>query len=31
MLEIYTTYGYVADPHGAVGYLGAKVISAKVP
>jgi len=24
MLEIYNDYGYVADPHGAVGYLGAK-------
>ena len=24
MLEIYNEYGYVADPHGAVGYLGAK-------
>ena len=23
--EIYKTYNYVADPHGAVGYLGAKV------
>ena len=22
MKEIYTTSGYVADPHGAVGYLG---------
>ncbi|WP_111307164.1 threonine synthase [Confluentibacter sediminis] len=22
--EIYTTYNYVADPHGAVGYLGCK-------
>ena len=24
MQEIYTNYNYVADPHGAVGYLGAK-------
>ncbi len=24
MKEIYTDYNYVADPHGAVGYLGAK-------
>lgn len=24
MKEIYETYNYVADPHGAVGYLGAK-------
>ncbi len=24
MEEIYNTYNYVADPHGAVGYLGAK-------
>lgn len=24
MLEIYTNYNYVADPHGAVGYLGCK-------
>ncbi|XMO86286.1 threonine synthase [Algibacter sp. AS12] len=24
MLEIYNTYNYVADPHGAVGYLGCK-------
>jgi len=31
MLEIYTTYGYVADPHGAVGYLGAKVYLQKFP
>lgn len=22
--EIYTTYNYISDPHGAVGYLGAK-------
>ncbi|WP_228851386.1 threonine synthase [Aegicerativicinus sediminis] len=22
--ELYYTYGYIADPHGAVGYLGAK-------
>jgi threonine synthase len=24
MLEMFNTYGYVADPHGAVGYLGCK-------
>lgn len=24
LLEIYTNYNYVADPHGAVGYLGCK-------
>ena len=24
MLEIYNNYDYVADPHGAVGYLGCK-------
>jgi threonine synthase len=24
LLELYTDYNYVADPHGAVGYLGAK-------
>ncbi|WP_372756664.1 threonine synthase [Mariniflexile sp.] len=24
MLEMYTNYNYVADPHGAVGYLGCK-------
>ena len=24
LLEIYNTYNYVADPHGAVGYLGCK-------
>lgn len=24
MLEIYNNYNYVADPHGAVGYLGSK-------
>ena len=24
MLEIYNTYNYVSDPHGAVGYLGCK-------
>ena len=24
LLEIYTKYNYIADPHGAVGYLGAK-------
>ncbi|WP_299113712.1 threonine synthase [uncultured Winogradskyella sp.] len=24
LLELYKTYNYIADPHGAVGYLGAK-------
>lgn len=24
MLEMYKNYGYIADPHGAVGYLGCK-------
>jgi len=24
LLELYKNYNYVADPHGAVGYLGAK-------
>ena len=24
MLEIYNQYGYIADPHGTVGYLGSK-------
>lgn len=24
MLEVYNNYNYIADPHGAVGYLGAK-------
>lgn len=24
LLELYTAYNYIADPHGAVGYLGAK-------
>jgi threonine synthase len=24
MLEIYNQYDYIADPHGAVGYLGCK-------
>ena len=24
LLELYEMYGYIADPHGAVGYLGAK-------
>ena len=24
MQELYTHYGYIADPHGAVGYLGLK-------
>jgi len=31
MLEIYTKYNYVADPHGAVGYLGAKAYLEKNP
>lgn len=31
ILEIYTSYGYVADPHGAVGYLGAKAYLQKFP
>ena len=24
MLDIYNKYGYIADPHGAVGFLGCK-------
>ena len=31
MLEIYTKHNYVADPHGAVGYLGAKAYLEKKP
>jgi threonine synthase len=31
MLEIYTKHNYVADPHGAVGYLGAKAYLEKNP
>ncbi|MBC3758920.1 threonine synthase [Hyunsoonleella sp. SJ7] len=31
MLEIYTNYNYVADPHGAVGYLGCKSYQKKNP
>lgn len=31
MLEIYTNNGYVADPHGAVGYLGCKAYLEKNP
>ncbi|MDG2052738.1 MAG: threonine synthase [Flavobacteriaceae bacterium] len=31
MLEIYSRYGYVADPHGAVGYLGCKAYLEKNP
>ena len=31
MLEIYNTYNYVADPHGAVGYLGCKSYLEKNP
>ena len=30
MLEIYDTYNYIADPHGAVAYLGAKQFLNKV-
>ena len=30
-MEIYKTYNYVADPHGAVGYLGCKVYLKKHP
>ena len=29
--EIYTNYNYVADPHGAVGYLGAKAYLKETP
>ena len=31
LLEIYNTYNYVADPHGAVGYLGCKAYLKKHP
>jgi len=31
MLEIYTDFNYIADPHGAVGYLGAKHYLKKTP
>ena len=31
MKEIYDNYNYVADPHGAVGYLGAKTYLKKNP
>ncbi|SFZ91526.1 threonine synthase [Flaviramulus basaltis] len=31
MLEIYNNYNYVADPHGAVGYLGCKEFLVKNP
>jgi threonine synthase len=31
MLEIYQNYNYIADPHGAVGYLGAKSYLNKNP
>lgn len=31
MLEIYNNYNYVADPHGAVGYLGCKLHLEKHP
>ena len=31
MLEIYNNYNYVADPHGAVGYLGCKSYLEKNP
>ncbi len=31
MLEIYNNYNYVADPHGAVGYLGSKAYLEKNP
>ena len=31
MLEIYTKHNYVADPHGAVGYLGSKAYLDKNP
>jgi threonine synthase len=31
MLEIYSNYNYVADPHGAVGYLGCKSYLEKNP
>ncbi|NNE03039.1 MAG: pyridoxal-phosphate dependent enzyme, partial [Eudoraea sp.] len=31
MLSIYNTTGYIADPHGAVGYLGLKAYQKKHP
>ena len=31
MLEMYSNYNYVADPHGAVGYLGCKAYLEKNP
>lgn len=31
MLEIYNQYGYISDPHGAVGYLGSKAFLKKNP
>lgn len=31
MLEMYSDYNYVADPHGAVGYLGCKAYLEKNP
>ncbi|WP_223548074.1 threonine synthase [Aestuariivivens sp. NBU2969] len=31
MLEIYNHYNYIADPHGAVGYLGCKAYLAENP
>lgn len=31
MLEIFNRYNYVADPHGAVGYLGSKAFLSKNP
>ena len=31
MLEIYSDYNYVADPHGAIGYLGSKEYLKKNP
>jgi threonine synthase len=31
MLEIYSNHNYVADPHGAVGYLGCKAYLEKNP
>ncbi|HMM12393.1 MAG TPA: threonine synthase [Bacteroidales bacterium] len=31
MRELYESYGYVADPHGAIGYLGAKRFNERFP
>jgi threonine synthase len=31
LLELYRNYNYIADPHGAVGYLGAKAFLKKEP